>query len=60
MPLLPVFVFDGPNRAVQKRGKRIGMDPHPLTQGAHAIVDAFGFERRTVRLCFISGCVVLK
>lgn len=43
-PLLPLFVFDGPNRPAVKRGKRVGGNVHWLTQGMKNIIDAFGFE----------------
>ncbi|KAF8422836.1 PIN domain-like protein, partial [Boletus edulis BED1] len=46
LPLLPLFVFDGPNRPAIKRGKRVGGNVHWLTQGMKNIIDAFGFERR--------------
>ncbi|KAG9311064.1 hypothetical protein JVU11DRAFT_8969 [Chiua virens] len=45
-PLLPLFVFDGPNRPAVKRGKRVGGNIHWLTQGMKNIIDAFGFEWR--------------
>ncbi|KAF8438586.1 hypothetical protein L210DRAFT_3450367 [Boletus edulis BED1] len=45
-PLLPLFVFDGPNRPAIKRGKRVGGNVHWLTQGMKNIIDAFGFEWR--------------
>ncbi|KAG8215238.1 hypothetical protein J3R82DRAFT_8784 [Butyriboletus roseoflavus] len=44
LPLLPLFVFDGPNRPAIKRGKRVGGNAHWLTQGMKNIIDAFGFE----------------
>ncbi|KAI9571826.1 hypothetical protein HD554DRAFT_2069651 [Boletus coccyginus] len=45
-PLLPLFVFDGPNRPAVKRRKRVGGNVHWLTQGMKNIIDAFGFEWR--------------
>ncbi|KAF8556743.1 hypothetical protein OG21DRAFT_1602064 [Imleria badia] len=45
-PLLPLFVFDGPNRPAVKRGKRVGGNAHWLTQGMKNIIEAFGFEWR--------------
>jgi hypothetical protein len=47
-PFLPLFVFDGPKRPSVKRGKRIGKNNHWLTTGMKNIIDAFGFEWRTV------------
>ncbi|OJA09143.1 hypothetical protein AZE42_02315 [Rhizopogon vesiculosus] len=47
MPLLPLFVFDGPKRPSIKRGKRVGGNAHWLTTGMKNIIAAFGFEWRT-------------
>lgn len=47
MPLLPLFVFDGPKRPSIKRGKRIGGNAHWMTTGMKNIIQAFGFEWRT-------------
>ncbi|KAG2344309.1 hypothetical protein BDR05DRAFT_910413 [Suillus weaverae] len=47
MPLLPLFVFDGPKRPSVKRGKRVGGNAHWLTTGMKNIIIAFGFEWRT-------------
>ncbi|KAF9228062.1 hypothetical protein BS17DRAFT_772950 [Gyrodon lividus] len=46
VPLLPLFVFDGPKRPAVKRGKRVGGNTHWLTQGMKNIIEAFGFEWR--------------
>lgn len=54
MPFLPLFVFDGPKRPEVKRGKRISGKDHWMIQGMQAIINAFGFEWRMVRLH--SGC----
>jgi Holliday junction resolvase YEN1 len=51
MPLLPLFVFDGPKRPSVKRGKKVGGNAHWLTTGMKNIIAAFGFEWRTVRVC---------
>jgi Holliday junction resolvase YEN1 len=53
-PFLPLFVFDGPRRPAVKRGKKIGKDAHWLTTGMKNIIEAFGFEWRTV-----SGVLIL-
>jgi len=50
MPLLPLFIFDGPRRPSVKRGKKISGNAHWLTTGMKNIIDAFGFEWRTVSL----------
>ncbi|KZO91641.1 hypothetical protein CALVIDRAFT_505443 [Calocera viscosa TUFC12733] len=44
LPVLPLFVFDGPLRPSQKRGKRIGKSEHWMVSGMREIIDAFGFE----------------
>jgi holliday junction resolvase YEN1 len=49
-PFLPLFVFDGPKRPSVKRGKRISGNAHWLTTGMKNIIEAFGFEWRTVSL----------
>jgi len=49
LPLLPLFVFDGPKRPAFKRGKRVGKNVHWLTAGMQQIIEAYGFEWRTVR-----------
>ena len=57
MPLLPLFVFDGPKRPSIKRGKRISGNSHWLTTGMKNIIEAFGFEWRTVcyPTCLLCG-----
>ncbi|KAG2143416.1 uncharacterized protein EDB93DRAFT_586831 [Suillus bovinus] len=47
MPLLPLFVFDGPKRPSVKRGKKVSGNAHWLTTGMKNIIVAFGFEWRT-------------
>jgi Holliday junction resolvase YEN1 len=47
-PFLPLFVFDGPKRPSVKRGKKVKGDAHWLTSGMKRIIEAFGFEWRTV------------
>lgn len=49
-PFLPLFVFDGPKRPDVKRGKKVSKLTHKLTTGTKAIIEAFGFEWRTVTL----------
>lgn len=49
-PFLPLFVFDGPMRPDVKRGKLIDKKPHWMVDGMKKMVEAFGFEWRTVRL----------
>ncbi|KAH7908326.1 hypothetical protein BJ138DRAFT_1128532 [Hygrophoropsis aurantiaca] len=44
MPLLPLFVFDGPKRPLVKRGKHVNGNAHWLTIGMKNMVEAFGFE----------------
>lgn len=47
---LPLFVFDGPKRPDFKCGKRINKTNHKLIPGMKAIIEAFGFKWRIVRL----------
>jgi hypothetical protein len=47
---LPIFVFDGPKRPDIKRGKKINKTSNKLIPGMKQIVEAFGFEWRTVRI----------
>ncbi|KAF9784713.1 hypothetical protein BJ322DRAFT_864126 [Thelephora terrestris] len=44
IPLLPLFVFDGPKRPSIKRNKKISGKAHWLTDGMKNIIEAFGFE----------------
>ena len=44
IPLLPLFVFDGPKRPSMKRNKKISGRAHWLTDGMKNIIEAFGFE----------------
>jgi len=48
-PFLPLFVFDGPKRPDWKRGKKVSKAPNKLIPGIKKILEAFGFEHRTVR-----------
>ena len=50
IPLLPLFVFDGPKRPSMKRNKKISGKAHWLTDGMKNIVEAFGFEWHTVKI----------
>lgn len=49
IPLLPLFVFDGPKRPSVKRNKKISGKAHWLTDGMKNIIEAFGFEWHVVR-----------
>jgi hypothetical protein len=49
IPLLPLFVFDGPKRPSIKRNKKISGKAHWLTEGMKNIIEAFGFEWHTVK-----------
>ena len=48
---LPIFIFDGPKRPDVKRGKKINKTSNKLIPGMKQIVEAFGFEWRTVSDC---------
>ena len=43
MCTIPVFVFDGPNRPSEKRGKKVIAKPHWLTTRFKEFINAFGF-----------------
>lgn len=49
IPLLPLFVFDGPKRPSMKRNKKISGKAHWLTDGMRNIIEAFGFEWHMVK-----------
>jgi Holliday junction resolvase YEN1 len=51
VPLLPLFVFDGPKRPSMKRNKKISGKAHWLTDGMKNIIEAFGFEWHVVSAC---------
>lgn len=57
LPLLPLFVFDGPKRPSIKRNKKISGKAHWLTDGMKNIIEAFGFEWHVVRAFFL--CITL-
>lgn len=44
-----VFVFDGPNKAPIKRGKRVLNQPLWLVEYLTSMIDKFGYHHRTVR-----------
>ncbi|KAF7983636.1 hypothetical protein HWV62_20576 [Athelia sp. TMB] len=44
MPVVSVFVFDGPGRPDVKRGKNVRGTPHWMTAGAQSLIKAFGFQ----------------
>lgn len=48
LPILPLLVFDGPMRPDVKRGKMIDKQPHWMIEAMKKMVEAFGFEWRTV------------
>jgi Holliday junction resolvase YEN1 len=48
-PFLPLFVFDGPGRPSEKRGKKVHKRRAPaLVEGIKRLITAFGLEWRTV------------
>ena len=53
IPLLPLFVFDGPKRPSIKRNKKISGKSHWLTDGMKNIIEAFGFEWHVVGASFL-------
>lgn len=46
--IVPVFVFDGPNRPDFKRGKPVDKKAHPLAERFQSMISAFGFYFYTV------------
>ncbi|KAG6826037.1 hypothetical protein H0H92_001350 [Tricholoma furcatifolium] len=44
LPILPLFVFDGPARPDFKRGKRVTKTPHWLTVDFKDLLDCMGFH----------------
>jgi len=48
MSIIPVFVFDGPNRPLQKRGRNVVTRPHWMTDRFKKFIEAFGFYYHTV------------
>lgn len=50
LPVIPIFVFDGPERPSIKRGVQVkSKTPHALTGGFKAFIEAFGFYWYEVR-----------
>ncbi|KAF9026381.1 PIN domain-like protein, partial [Hymenopellis radicata] len=47
--VVPVFVFDGPDRPKFKRGRKVIHSPGPLVETFQDLIDAFGFYRLTAR-----------
>ena len=43
LPVIPVFVFDGPQRPARKRGGAAFVRDHPLGDGMKQLIQAFGF-----------------
>ncbi len=43
MPIIPVFIFDGPNQLSQKHGRTIITQPHWMTDRFKEFIEAFGF-----------------
>jgi Holliday junction resolvase YEN1 len=59
-PFLPLFVFDGPKRPSMKRGKKVKGEAYWLTNGTKRMVEAFGFEWRTVSRFFFHLVLFVK
>ncbi|KAF8153351.1 PIN domain-like protein [Crassisporium funariophilum] len=43
LPIIPVFVFDGPDRPSVKRGAQVKRKPHWLSSPLKKLIEAFGF-----------------
>ncbi|KAJ9479342.1 Holliday junction resolvase YEN1 [Pseudozyma hubeiensis] len=44
LPVLPLFVFDGPSRPTWKRGKQVKGRHHAIEQPFTQLIEAFGFQ----------------
>ncbi|SPO24380.1 uncharacterized protein UTRI_03648 [Ustilago trichophora] len=44
LPVLPVFVFDGPRRPTWKRGKQVKGRQHAIEQPFTQLIEAFGYQ----------------
>ncbi|SPO23822.1 uncharacterized protein UTRI_03648_B [Ustilago trichophora] len=44
LPVLPVFVFDGPSRPTWKRGKQVKGRQHAIEQPFTQLIEAFGYQ----------------
>lgn len=53
LPIMPLFVFDGPNRPKIKRGKTVRGNSHWLTEGMKEMLDSLAFPWIDVS-CFFS------
>ena len=49
-PMHLIFVADGPSRPSVKRGRKVGTNPHWLTEVVRKFVSAFGFAWLEVRV----------
>ncbi|KAF9055227.1 PIN domain-like protein [Hymenopellis radicata] len=47
--VVPVFVFDGPDRPKFKRGRKVVHSPGSLVEGFQELIEAFGFYSLTAR-----------
>jgi hypothetical protein len=68
LPILPLFVFDGPTRPTMKRRRQVYVGAFHIERDFRDIVDAFGFESWTApgeaeaelaMLCRIGGVDVV-
>ena len=57
MCIIPVFVFDGPDRPHRKREKKVSTKPHWLTSRFKEFIEAFGFYSHMVK--FLSNYLML-
>ncbi|EST05156.1 XPG N-terminal [Kalmanozyma brasiliensis GHG001] len=46
LPVLPLFVFDGPSRPTWKRGKQVQGREHAIEQPFTQLIEAFGYQWR--------------
>jgi Holliday junction resolvase YEN1 len=50
LPIMPIFVFDGPDRPSVKRGVNVVTKPNWLTKPLQEVISAFGFQFYTVSM----------
>lgn len=52
LPIIPLFVLDGPDRPVEKRKTQVGQKEHYLADDFRMLADAFGIQCVTGQFCF--------
>ena len=52
--VVPVFVFDGPDRPTVKRGHHVRKKAHSMTTMFRCLIAAFGFHSHNVSTLFVN------